>query len=177
VESISMAVGSYLSSKSARNIEERKLGEESVELNEFPGEEKKELIDMYVVDGWPKDLAEQMAAAASKNKKLFLQEMAYRELGIVPEKLENPFRNGVFMGFSYVLGGAIPILPYFLLPVAAAIFTSVIFTLLGLFALGVFTTKYSKRVWWKAGLEMFGLASLAAAVGYLVGQIVDRFFM
>jgi predicted membrane protein (TIGR00267 family) len=177
VESISMAVGSYLSSKSARNIEERKIREEKTELQKFPEDEKKELIDMYVIDGWPQELAKTMAETASKNKKLFLQEMAYRELGIVPEKLENPLKNGLVMWLSYILGGGIPIFAYFFLPVMTAIFASIGLTLFSLFILGVYTTKYSKRSWWRAGLEMFVLAGLAALVGYFVGQLVEKFFV
>lgn len=173
VESISMAVGSYLSSKSERDIDERKLAEEKIELKKYPQEEKEELVGMYVKDGWPKALSEQMAEVASKNKKLFLQEMAYRELKVFPDQMSFPLRNGVAMGISYILGGLIPLVPYLLFSVTQAILPSVIITLLALFALGALTTKYSKRQWWKAGLEMFLLASGAALVGYLVGQGVD----
>lgn len=176
VESISMAVGSYLSSKSARALNERKLKEEKTELDKFPKEEKEELMDMYIIDGWPKKMAETMAEEASKNKDLFLQEMAYRELGIVPENLENPIKNGAIMWVSYVLGGSIPVFPYFFLPVVSAIPISIIITLIALFILGAYTGKHTKRSWWKSGLEMLGLASAAALVGYLVGQGVERFF-
>jgi len=175
VESISMSIGSYLSSKSAKGIDERKLAEEKTELKKFPEEEKRELVGMYRADGWPADLAEKMAEAASQNKKLFLQEMAYRELGIVPGKLENPLRNGLVMFSSYVVGGLIPVSAYLFLPLGAAIFISIAVTLFGLFLLGVYTTKFSKRNWFKAGFEMLTLASFAALVGYIVGQLVERF--
>lgn len=177
VESISMAIGSYLSSKSERDIDERKLAEEKFELKQYPKEEKEELAGMYVKDGWPRGLSEQMAEAASKNKKLFLQEMAYRELKVFPDQMKYPLRNGVAMGTSYVAGGLIPLVPYLLLVVARAIPISIIITLVGLFILGAYTTKYSKRPWWKAGLEMFLLASGAALVGYLVGQAVDYYWL
>jgi len=177
VESISMAVGSYLSSKSARDMDERKIEEEKIELEKFPEEEKEELIEMYVVDGWPKELAKTMVDTASKNKSLFLKEMSYRELGVVEGKLENPFKNGLVMGISYILGGTVPLMAYFLLPISSAIFVSVAITLFGLFLLGVYTASLSKRTWWKAGLEMFALASVAALVGYFVGQLVQRFFI
>lgn len=175
VESISMAVGSYLSSKSAKHIEERMIIEETTELKKFPAEEKKELIDIYITDGWPVDLANQMAEVASKNKDLFLQEMIYHELGIVPEKMANPLKNGTVMFFAYMFGGSIPLVAYFFLPIHTAIIVSVIITLAGLFLLGVYAAKFSKRKWWKAGLEMFVLATSAAAIGYIVGQLVDKF--
>lgn len=177
VESISMAVGSYLSSKSAKHIEERMIEEETTELKQFPEAEKLELIDMYKEDGWSDGLAKQMAEEASNNKELFLQEMAYRELGIIPEKMANPIKNGIVMLFSYMFGGAVPLISYFFLPIKIAISISVIITLVGLFFLGVYTVKFSKRKWWKAGFEMFSLATIAAAIGYIVGQIVDKFLV
>lgn len=176
VESISMAVGSYLSSKSEKEIDERKLAEEKIELREHPKEEKEELVHMYIKDGWPQDLAEQMATVASKNKELFLQEMAYRELKIIPEGMESPGKNGLVMWISYILGGSLPIIPYIIFTdLSYAIPVSVTFTLLCLFILGAATTKYSKRAWWRAGFEMVGLAGLAAAIGYGVGEVADVF--
>lgn len=174
VESISMAVGSYISNKSERAIDERKLFEEKHELHTYPEEEKHELIAMYVKDGWTKPLAAKMAEEASKNKKLFLQEMAYRELRIFPDSLVDPSKNALFMGVSYIIGGSIPLVPYLFLPIQSAILPSILFTLLGLFILGATITKYTKRNWVKAGFEMLAIAGLAAVVGYAVGQLVDR---
>ncbi len=176
VESISMGVGSYLSSKSEREIDERKLSEEQFELHTYPHEEKEELVGMYVAEGWPKKLAVEMAEVASKDKKLFLKEMAIHELKVFPDKKESPRNNALAMLVSYIIGGLIPLLPYLLLPVAIAIPISICASLLGLFLLGVATTRYSKRRWWKAGLEMLGLATVAGVIGYFVGQGVESYF-
>lgn len=177
VESISMAVGSYLSTKSERAVDERKLFEEKEELLRYPEEEKQELVAMYVKDGWPKELAVRMAKTASQNKQLFLQEMAFRELKIIPEKLERPLVNAVVMGVAYVIGGAIPLIPYLVFHLSTAIMVSIVITLIGLFAVGAATTKFSHRRWWIAGLEMLILAGLAALVGYSVGQAVDEIWL
>lgn len=177
VESISMAVGSYLSSKSERAIDERKLHEEKMELKKYPKEERQELADMYAADGWPKPLAEEMAAEASKHPELFLQEMAYRELKIIPEKMENPLKNAFAMGISYIVGGLVPLLSYIFLPFSVAIPHSIAITLSGLFLLGAGTTVFSRRAWWKAGLEMLLLAAAAAGVGYAVGRAVDALWL
>ncbi|MBI2436394.1 MAG: VIT1/CCC1 transporter family protein [Candidatus Magasanikbacteria bacterium] len=177
VESISMGIGSYLSNKSEQDVNYHKIREEKEELQEFPYEERNELRDMYVDDGWPHELAEEMATAASKNKKLFLQEMIVHELNIPNRKKENPVRNALYMFFSYVIGGSIPLVPYLVFSINTAIVVSIIITLVGLFLLGVGTTKFTKRTWWKAGLEMCTLASVAAFVGYGVGQLVDMFLL
>jgi vacuolar iron transporter family protein len=175
VESISMAVGSYLSSKSKQSVDELKLAEESEELTTYPEEEKEELIEMYVKDGWSKKLAVKMTEEASQNHALFLKEMALRELKVFPDEAdkENPLKNGLLMGVSYVLGGIVPLVPYLAFGLSIAVVVSICFTLCALFVLGAVTTKYSLRKWWKAGFEMFALAGLAAAVGYAVGQVVE----
>lgn len=173
VESIAMAVGSYLSSKSEKEINERKLTEERIEIQKFRAEETKEMEEMYVRDGWPKDLAKTMSETAAQNDELLLKEMAYRELHINPDNRENPGRNGVIMFFSYIVGGIIPITPYAFLSVSSALPFSIFITLVGLFGLGAYTARFSKRAWWKSGLEMLALASAAAGVGYVVGQVVN----
>lgn len=178
VESISMAVGSYLSTKSERAIDERKLDEERIELHTYPKEEKKELAHMYIADGWDEKLAVQMAEQASQNKKLFLKEMAYRELKVFPEANHQPRYNAAVMGISYVCGGAIPLLPYLLFAnLGTAIVASIVITPIGLVCLGAFVTIYSKQAWLKIGTEMATLGGLAAIVGYLVGQITDKILM
>ncbi len=174
VESISMAVGSYLSNKSANAIDARMMDEERLEIDEYPDEEKKELVDMYIRDGWSRTLAKNMAEEASKNKKLFLQEMAYRELEVLPNKKHNPVQNGVIMGVSYIIGGLIPLVPYLFVHTIRGIVISAGVTAVGLFCLGVFVSHYSKRSPLRSGGEMLLLAGIAATVGYIVGQVIDR---
>jgi len=173
VESISMGVGSYLSAKSVKEIKERKLSEEKIEIEKSPESEKNELIEMYTKDGWPLALAKKMALVASKNKELFIKEMAYHELFINLSEPSKPIKEGFYMFFSYIIAGSIPIFPYIFLSVSMAIPVSVIITLLGLFILGSVTTKFTKRCWWKAGLEMFVLAGVACAVGYSIGALAN----
>lgn len=175
VESISMGVGSYLSNKSEKEIKERMLEEEREEIDEHPVEEHEEMVRLFVQDGWPLALAEKMADQTGEDKELMLREMAYRELHIIPQGEKTPIRNGLIMWSSYIVGGLVPLMPYFILPVAEAIVYSIGVTLVGLFALGVFTTRYSKRRWWKAGFEMLLLAGAAAAVGYAVGSVADGY--
>lgn len=173
VESISMAVGSYLSNNSEQAIDEQIIAEEKDQIKQFPKEEKAEMVDLFIKDGWNVTMARAMAEETAKDPKLMLREMSYRELNLVPDSHESPIKKGALMFGSYVVGGFIPLTPYILLPVKEAIFVSVPMTVIGLFVLGAMTTKYSGRSWWKAGLEMMLLASAAAVIGYVVGQLVD----
>lgn len=171
VESISMSVGSYLSNKSERDVHKRMIHEERAEIRDDIVSETRELVSFFVADGWPQDLAQTMAEHAAQSPDLMLKEMSYRELK-VPEAQAGVIWKALCMFVSYVIGGAIPLLPYFFVPLAAAIGWSISITLLGLFILGAATTIFSRRNWLKAGLHMVVLAGIAAAIGYLVGQLV-----
>lgn len=176
VEALSMSAGSYLSSKSVREVEERKLDEERTELKLFPKEEQKELAVMYRQEGLDAASAAKIAAEVSKHKRLLLKEMAHHELKIIPENLEEPRRNAFLMGVSYIVGGLIPMAPYFFRSVYGAVPYSVIITLIALFCVGAGRTKYTAQKWWKSGFELMLVSAGAALVGYLVAKFVEMAF-
>ena len=168
VESISMGIGSYLSNLSHKEVEQRKIAEEKEELENYPEEEKEELRMIYIKDGWPETLAREMAEVAAKNPDLILKEMIKHELDI-PLEDSSPALGGVFMFGAYILGGLIPLTAYVFLPINSALFVSIPLTLLGLFALGSATTKFTKQNWFKASLRMLVLGGIALGVGVIAG--------
>ncbi|HBF67393.1 MAG TPA: hypothetical protein DDW36_03145 [Candidatus Magasanikbacteria bacterium] len=176
VEALSMGAGSYLSSKSVKEVEERKLAEEKEELERYPAEEQKELAAMYCAEGLTAPQAAKIAAEVSKHKQLLLKEMAHSELKIIPDALDEPRRNALLMGLSYIVGGLIPVAPYFFRSVLGAIPFSVVITLVGLFLVGAARTKYTAQRWWKSGLELMMVSAGAALVGYLVAKFVEMAF-
>lgn len=175
VESVSMGIGSFLSSKSARQINERKLFEEKIEVRDEIDHEHTEMEQLFIEDGWPRKISKEMADVASKDRKLMLREMAYRELKIFPDVMESPGKNALAMLFAYIVGGLIPLFSYFIFEINIAIIISIPLTLIALFFVGALTTRFSKRNWFLAGIEMLSLASLAGGIGYVVGQLVERF--
>lgn len=175
VESISMGVGSYLSNKSVAEIEKRKIYEESIELEDDIEKEKHELFHIFCKDGWPSTLAGKMAKVASKNKTLMLKEMTYRELGIAPRKNQNNLFNGFAMFLSYVIGGIIPLYSYFLFPISSALYFSILSAMLGLFLLGMATSKFTNINCWKNGIRILSLGALSAIIGLLIGQLANHF--
>lgn len=171
VEAISMGIGSYLSNRSGREVDRRKMAEEKIELAEFPTEEKEELLNMFMRDGWAESFARKMADEASRDKDLMLKEMTYRELKISSEDAVSSSRLGLYMFFSYIAGGMIPLSSYFFLSTDMALKVSVAVTLTGLFGLGAIITKYTKVSWIQSGSRVLCMGGIALAVGFLVGNI------
>ena len=174
VESLSMAAGSYLSSKSQREYLERLLREEEEEIQNEPEKERQEIWEMYRSRGYADAEIEIIARRLMSNPRLLLEDMAHKELGIVPETLEEPLGNALVMGTAYVLGGLVPVLPYLTLPIRTAMPISIAGTLLALFLFGGLKGRVVKQVWWRSGLEMLSVAGVAALVGFIIGQVADR---
>lgn len=172
VESLSMAAGTYLSSKSEQEVAERMLAEERHEIETEPEHETAELYEMYEARGFTKDEAHVIVNRIVQNKEAWLEEMAFRELGIVPSKIAVPKKNALFMGVSYIIGGIIPVTPYLFLPINNAVGWSLVSTVTGLFLVGALKTRFTQIAWWKSGLEMASVSLVAAGLGYGIARLV-----
>ena len=177
VESLSMAAGSYLSSKSQREYLERLLREEEEEIARDPEGERQEIVEMYRLRGYSDEEIAIIARRLMSDPKLLLEDMAHKELGISPSTLEEPLGNALVMGTAYVAGGLVPVLPYLTLPMATAMPVSIIGTLLALFLFGGLKGRLVKQSWWRSGLEMVGVAGVAALAGFFIGRLVDRWVL
>ncbi len=174
VESLSMASGSYLSSKSNREYLERLLREEEEEIERDPEKERQEIWQMYRARGWTEQEIEIIANRLLSDKQLLLEDMAHKELGIIPGEMENPLGNAMVMGVCYGLGGIVPVLPYLLLPIAQAMRVSLLGSLVVLFLFGGLKGRIVKQSWWRSGLEMLLVAGAAAFVGFFIGRLAAR---
>jgi len=171
VESISMGIGSYISNRSDRDRDISQLRQQKQELYSQMEIEKKDLLAIYQKDGWPNELALQMAEVASRNKKLMLKEKALHELSVLPEQISSPKINGVFMFFSYIIGGLVALTPYLFFSVSLAMPISISATLIGLFLVGVFTSLYTNKSWFKSGVRVLLIGGVALLAGILIGQL------
>jgi len=177
VEALSMAAGSFLSSKSHREMLELAIREEEEEIEKYPEEEKEELRGMYSSRGFSDEEVEILVRRITADKKLWLEEMTAKELKINAVDLEEPGKNAVVMFFSYIAGGMIPLTPFLLMDsVGMASAASVGLTVVALFGLGYAKGRMLTNNGWKSGLEMLVVASAAAGLGYLVGKGIGNVF-
>lgn len=88
----------------------------------------------------------------------------------------NPLQAAVVMGIFYFVGGFVPLLPYFFLPIKDSYFPSIVATAVVLYLVGVWSARYTKRSRMKSGLEMAGISLAAALLGYIIGRVVSSYF-
>ncbi len=170
---MSMCAGSYLSTKTENELYCRTLKQEKEEIQKTPKTETEEVRKIYYKRGFRGKLLEQVVKKITSNKKIWLQVMMEEEHGLHRENQNNPIKAGVFSGGSYIIGAAIPIIPY-LLSNNIAMRASFILTALALFIFGAWKGKYTKLNPWKKGTEMLIVGLLAFAVGTLVGKLLGQ---
>jgi predicted membrane protein (TIGR00267 family) len=169
---ISMAVGSYQSSKSELEVLEREGQRKKVKKGKTPEEEREELIKFYESEGFKRGEAEAVVDRVVREKELPLQATTIEQLGLAPEELGKPVKAGVLCGVSFGLAALVPILPFALpIDIWDAMIASVIGTAATLFGVGAMKTIFSRRNWVRSGLEMMAIGASAAAITYIIGTL------
>ncbi|HKZ50031.1 MAG TPA: VIT1/CCC1 transporter family protein [Candidatus Nanoarchaeia archaeon] len=167
---VSMAAGDYLSTKSQREVLDAQIVAEEKKLKS-PKEEMKVLQKLYRAAKFTDKEIRHFVRHLSANKRLMLKTLAEEELGIVPEKFENPVRGAITIFAAFMVGSVFPILPFFLADTRTASVLALIGTGVTLFAVGAYKTKLTQRNWLKSGIEMLAIAILAAVAGYAIGSL------
>ena len=89
----------------------------------------------------------------------------------LPEQEACPARHGLATLIAFVAAGAVPLAPFALDMGLHDLGWSIVLTLGTLFAIGALRATVTVDRWWSAGLEMFGLGVVVAAVAYASGLI------
>ncbi len=97
-----------------------------------------------------------------------------RGLGLNLEILGSPVKGAIIMFVSFLMGGILPIIPYFIVKIGLfsnfiALMIAISISLLFSFLIGAIKGKLAKKSWVKGGLEMSLLGTGIALVGYGLG--------
>jgi VIT1/CCC1 family predicted Fe2+/Mn2+ transporter len=166
----SMGLGAYLGSKSEREFYNLELAREKREIVEMPHEEREEIRQIYEKKGFSGRELEMVVDRITEDKERWLKVMMHEELGFARSAGTSPLRSGMAMSLAYIVGAAVPILPYVFLEFAVSIAS----TLGVLFAVGAWKARLSQRAWWRAGAEMAIAGGVGTTVCYLIAKGIAR---
>jgi len=176
VEGLSMAAGSYLSSKSAREVFEDRQRQDGSRMLQERISDSESLGQALKRKKFSKDQISRIADVLTQERRLWIKEVQRCEYRFAPAVSSSPVTSGAVMGVFYLIGSIFPLLPYFFLPVLEAIVPSIIMTGLVLFGLGFAKGKVVGSHPLKSGLEMTLISLTAALLGYLIGRLVATYF-
>jgi vacuolar iron transporter family protein len=165
-----MAVQNYLAVKSQIQILNSEIEREKWEMVNVPEAERQEIEDVYKAKGFSGIELERIVNKITSDKKVWLETMLTEELKLNLEIVGSPLKSAFRMFGAFLVGGILPIIPYFFsngfIPLLIAIGAS----LSASFVIGALKSKLANLSILRGGLEMAGLGTGIALIGYGIGS-------
>jgi len=170
--SIAMGLGGYLAGKTEMDHYNHELKREYEEVEEIPHKEKQEVKDFFAGIGLSDDMQELAANEIIKDKDTWVDFMMKYELGLEHPDPKRATKSALNIGISYVVGGLVPLSPYFFVsdPITGLRY-SVVVTLICLFVFGWFKSKVTGVNVWAGALRVMFIGALAAAAAFGVARL------
>ncbi len=165
-----MAVQNYLAVKSQRQILDSEVEREKWEMNNVPEAERKEIEDVYKAKGFAGQDLENIVNKITSDKKVWLDTMLTEELKLNLEIVGSPLKSAFRMFGAFLVGGILPIIPYFFLNGYVPLFVAIGVSLSASFVIGAIKSKIANISMLRGGLEMAGLGTGIALIGYGIGS-------
>lgn len=172
---ISMGLGNYIATKSQVEFYRHEYQREKEEIKTLPKLEIKEIEEIYRKKGFKgKELA-MVVKRITSDKKRWVNVMMEEEMGMTRRSIENPVAVGLMTFGAFLLAAAIPVLPFFVLPVKEALILASVTCMSLLFAVGVAKTHYTGRDWLRSGMEMVIIGAIATLASYYLGDFFNNY--
>jgi len=171
---VAMTAGSYLSSKAEDDVAASEIEREMREISDRPAEELAELVEIYKRQGMAPLLARDAALEVSRDPRKMLAVMAREELGLDVEAPSSALQDAMVMAPSFLVGAAIPIVPYTFMHGPPALTASILAAAAALFGIGVVKARAAATNQWHSGIEAFAIGASAAALGYVIGTLIPN---
>jgi VIT1/CCC1 family predicted Fe2+/Mn2+ transporter len=172
--SIAMGLGGYLAGKTEQDHYASELKKEYWELTNKREDEIHEIRKVFLEWGLSKETAEEATMEIIKDDKRWVDFMMKYELGLEKPDPKRATRSAFNIGLSYVVGGFIPLIPYFYVTEAVdGLKISAIITLICLFIFGFFKSKITGINPWTGGLKVMMIGALAASAAFTIAKLIE----
>lgn len=165
-----MAVQNYLAVKSQRELLTSEINRENWEIENKPEDERKEIEDIYKAKGFTGKDLEMIVDKITSDKKVWLDTMLTEELNLNLEILGHPIKSAFRMFGAFLVGGILPIIPFFFSSGFTPLFIAIGISLTASFVVGAVKSRMANTSLIKGGIEMAGLGTGIALIGYGVGS-------
>lgn len=169
----SMALGEWVSVKSARELAEREIAIEKSELERDPDEEREELALIYESKGLAPREASALSRTLMKDQSAALDALSREELGIDPSELGgSPWTAAITSFVLFAIGAVVPVAPFLFTSARLAPVVSMAASGLGLALIGVGISIITGRSpLWSAARQLV-LGFIAAGATFAIGRAI-----
>jgi vacuolar iron transporter family protein len=168
---ISMGVGAFVSAKAYRSYYRKELRKEVEEMREKPQVEREEIRRIYRDRGFEGDLLERVVDKITSNPRVWLKVMMTEELGLSAQ-FGRPVGAAAVMFVAFLIGGAVPILPFLWSEGLPALVLAFVLTAAALLLAGGIRSRFTGEVPLRAGVELVTMAAVGVGAALLIGRLV-----
>ncbi|MEP6597029.1 MAG: VIT1/CCC1 transporter family protein [Ginsengibacter sp.] len=171
--SIAMGLGGYLAGKTEQDHYNSELKREYAEVERIPEMEKQEVKDFFENIGLSEELQNKATEEIATDKKQWVDFMMKFELGLDKPDPRRARKSALNIGVSYIVGGIIPLSPYFFIASSKeALKFSIVATLICLFVFGYFKSKFTGVPVISGALKVMMIGALAAGAAYSIAMLI-----
>lgn len=172
--SIAMGLGGYLAGKTEVDHYHSELKREYDEVERVPDREKEEVREFFSGLGLSRDLQEQAVEEMTRDKDKWVDFMMKYELGLDKPDPQRARKSAFNIGFSYVVGGLIPLSPYFFVNNGiTGLRISAVITLCCLFVFGYFKSRITGVNPIAGAIRVMVIGALAAGCAFAVARLIQ----
>lgn len=172
--SIAMGLGGYLAGKTEQDHYASELKREYDEVDNKTEMEKEEVRSIFKEWGFSNALIENATQEIIQNKTRWVDFMMKHELGLDKPDPKRAQRSAFNIGASYIIGGLVPLSPYFFVHNSLdALKISVIITLICLYIFGFFKSKITGINPFIGGLKVMLIGAAAAAAAFAIAKLIE----
>jgi VIT1/CCC1 family predicted Fe2+/Mn2+ transporter len=172
--SIAMGLGGYLAGKTEIDHYNAELRREAEEVEEVPDVERKEVKDFFANLGLSEEVQEQAVAEMTSDKDKWVDFMMKYELGLNKPDPLRARKSAFNIGMSYVVGGIIPLSPYFFVESGfEGLKISAVITLICLFIFGYLKSKVTGVHPIAGAVRVTVIGALAAGCAFAIAKLIE----
>ena len=171
---IAMGLGGYLAARTDEEHYRTERGREGEEVADHPDEEGDEIVEIFGSYGVSPEAAAPVVAELRRRPVKMLDFLMRFELGLEEPDPRRAGRSAATIAASYVVGGLVPLSPYFFLPVHTALAVSVAMTLVALLVFGYFKGRATGAGPLRGALQTALVGGLAAAAAFGLARVIGR---
>jgi VIT1/CCC1 family predicted Fe2+/Mn2+ transporter len=169
---VSMSAGEWVSMTAQRELLERELEMEALELRRHPKDERDELVQIYRSRGIARETAEELAREMMRDPEVALETHAREELGIDPNELGSPVGAAVSSFLCFAVGALVPLISWFFTRGGLALGLSIALSAAAALAVGAALARFTGRSVARSAGRQLLVAAIPAAATFALGSIV-----
>jgi VIT1/CCC1 family predicted Fe2+/Mn2+ transporter len=172
--SIAMGLGGYLAGKTEVDHYNSEMKREFEEVETVPEVEKEELKTFFSSLGLSNEIQNQAVEEVIKDKEKWVELMMKYELGLEKPDPKRATKSAFNIGFSYIVGGLIPLSPYFFVSSGLeGLKISSIITLVCLFVFGYFKSKFTGVNKLSGAFRVMMIGAVAAGCAFAIARLIQ----